>query len=163
MHVFLEDEFVHRFIEAGIEDRELLQRICNCLQCEASQREARAFLLVSIGVFLTNLSQRSDIRFVELSDVRNGNGVLHHAPADGLADWRKWLLSNRTPLREVNALGWGRGAMKAVVKDKKIEPRLMMPIALSYDHRVIDGGEAARFTVELVQAFENFKEENIKI
>ena len=39
----------------------------------------------------------------------------------------------------------------------------MMPIALSYDHRVIDGGEAARFTVELVQAFENFKEENIKL
>jgi pyruvate/2-oxoglutarate dehydrogenase complex dihydrolipoamide acyltransferase (E2) component len=39
----------------------------------------------------------------------------------------------------------------------------MMPIALSYDHRVIDGGEAARFTVELVQAFESFKEENIKL
>ena len=61
-------------------------------------------------------------------------------------------------------LGLGRGGLKAVVtKEKKIEPRLMMPIALSYDHRVIDGGEAARFTVELVQAFENFKEENIKL
>jgi pyruvate/2-oxoglutarate dehydrogenase complex dihydrolipoamide acyltransferase (E2) component len=38
-----------------------------------------------------------------------------------------------------------------------------MPIALSYDHRVIDGGEAARFIVELAQAFEGFKEENVKL
>ncbi len=39
----------------------------------------------------------------------------------------------------------------------------MLPIAISYDHRVIDGAAAARFTVDLVQAFENFKEEDVKI
>jgi pyruvate dehydrogenase E2 component (dihydrolipoamide acetyltransferase) len=64
---------------------------------------------------------------------------------------------------EVAILGLGRGSLKPIIKDKKVEPRLMMPMALSYDHRVIDGGEAARFIVELVQAFESFKEENIKI
>jgi pyruvate dehydrogenase E2 component (dihydrolipoamide acetyltransferase) len=65
---------------------------------------------------------------------------------------------------EVAILGLGRGASKAVVtKENKIEPRLLMPIAISYDHRVIDGGEAARFTVELVNAFQNFKEEEVKI
>ncbi len=64
---------------------------------------------------------------------------------------------------EVAILGLGRGAMKAVVRDNKIEPRLMLPIGLSYDHRIIDGGEAARFTVDLVQAFENFKEQDIQI
>jgi pyruvate/2-oxoglutarate dehydrogenase complex dihydrolipoamide acyltransferase (E2) component len=39
----------------------------------------------------------------------------------------------------------------------------MMPLGLSYDHRVIDGGMAARFTVDLVSAFQSFKEENVKL
>jgi pyruvate dehydrogenase E2 component (dihydrolipoamide acetyltransferase) len=64
---------------------------------------------------------------------------------------------------QVAILGLGRGSMKAVVRENKIEPRLMLPMGLSYDHRVIDGAAAARFTVELVQAFENFKEEDVKI
>jgi pyruvate dehydrogenase E2 component (dihydrolipoamide acetyltransferase) len=63
---------------------------------------------------------------------------------------------------EVAILGLGRGAMKAVVREKGIEPRLMLPIALSYDHRAIDGGTAARFVVELVKSFESFKEDNLK-
>ena len=41
---------------------------------------------------------------------------------------------------EVAILGLGRGAMKPVVRDGKIEARMMTPLALSYDHRVIDGG-----------------------
>jgi len=66
-------------------------------------------------------------------------------------------------LPEVAILGLGRGAMKAVVRDGKIEARLMTPIAVSYDHRVIDGGAAARFTVDLVKAFESFSEDVVKL
>src|SRR5947199_10839807 len=44
---------------------------------------------------------------------------------------------------EVAILGLGRGSIKAVVRQNKIEPRMMLPIGLSYDHRVIDGGIAA--------------------
>jgi pyruvate/2-oxoglutarate dehydrogenase complex dihydrolipoamide acyltransferase (E2) component len=36
-------------------------------------------------------------------------------------------------------------------------------IAISYDHRVIDGGTAARFTVDLLEAFANIKEAEVKI
>jgi pyruvate dehydrogenase E2 component (dihydrolipoamide acetyltransferase) len=64
---------------------------------------------------------------------------------------------------EVAILGLGRGAMRAVVRENRIEPRLMLPLGLSYDHRVIDGGAAARFMVELVQSFQNFNEEDVKI
>jgi pyruvate/2-oxoglutarate dehydrogenase complex dihydrolipoamide acyltransferase (E2) component len=39
----------------------------------------------------------------------------------------------------------------------------MLPLALSYDHRVIDGGAAARFMVDLVKAFESFREEDVKL
>ena len=66
-------------------------------------------------------------------------------------------------LPEVAILGLGRGAMKPVVRDGKIEARLLTPMALSYDHRVIDGGSAARFTVDLLKAFENFSEDVVKI
>src|SRR5438552_2437270 len=64
---------------------------------------------------------------------------------------------------EVAILGLGRGGLKAVVKDKQIQQRLMLPLAISYDHRVIDGGVAARFTVDLVQALEHFGEEEVKL
>ena len=42
---------------------------------------------------------------------------------------------------EVAILGLGKGALKAVVRDGTVEPRTMLPLALSYDHRVIDGAD----------------------
>ncbi len=64
---------------------------------------------------------------------------------------------------EVAILGVGRGVLKPVVRGAKIEKRTLLPLGLSYDHRVIDGGTAARFTVEVVQALEQFKEAGVKI
>jgi len=64
---------------------------------------------------------------------------------------------------EVAILGLGRGALQPVVREGKVEIRLMTPIGLSYDHRVIDGGTAARFTVDLIAALQDFKEETVKI
>lgn len=50
---------------------------------------------------------------------------------------------------EVAILGVSRAAMKAVYQDGEFVPRLVMPISLSYDHRVIDGAAGARFTTFL--------------
>ncbi len=52
---------------------------------------------------------------------------------------------------EVAILGVSRANMKPVWKGDKFEPRLMLPLSLSYDHRVIDGAAGARFTTALVQ------------
>jgi pyruvate dehydrogenase E2 component (dihydrolipoamide acetyltransferase) len=52
---------------------------------------------------------------------------------------------------EVAILGVSRSAMKPVFKDGAFVPRLMLPLSLSYDHRVIDGALAARFTTYLAQ------------
>jgi pyruvate dehydrogenase E2 component (dihydrolipoamide acetyltransferase) len=62
---------------------------------------------------------------------------------------------------EVAILGLGRGAVKAVAREGKIEPRLLLPLALSYDHRVIDGGAAVRFILDIVRGFETFDEKLI--
>ncbi|GAB4355312.1 MAG: dihydrolipoyllysine-residue acetyltransferase [Gammaproteobacteria bacterium] len=50
---------------------------------------------------------------------------------------------------EVAILGLSRSFMKPVYQDGQFVPRLMLPISLSYDHRVIDGADAARFTRHL--------------
>lgn len=50
---------------------------------------------------------------------------------------------------EVAILGVSRTRMKPVWNGSDFEPRLMLPLSLSYDHRVIDGASAARFTVHL--------------
>ena len=50
---------------------------------------------------------------------------------------------------EVAILGVCRAAMRPVWDGKAFAPRLMLPLSLSYDHRVIDGADAARFTVYL--------------
>jgi len=53
---------------------------------------------------------------------------------------------------EVAILGVSRSSMKPVWKDGGFVPRLMLPFSLSYDHRVIDGAAAVRFTTYLGQA-----------
>ena len=52
---------------------------------------------------------------------------------------------------EVAILGVSRSSQKPVYQDGKFVPRLMLPLSLSYDHRVIDGAAAARFTTYLAQ------------
>jgi pyruvate dehydrogenase E2 component (dihydrolipoamide acetyltransferase) len=52
---------------------------------------------------------------------------------------------------EVAILGVSRTVMKPVWDGETFAPRLMLPLSLSYDHRVIDGASAARFIVHLSQ------------
>jgi pyruvate dehydrogenase E2 component (dihydrolipoyllysine-residue acetyltransferase) len=58
---------------------------------------------------------------------------------------------------EVAILGATRSAMKPVWNGKEFVPRLMVPLSLSYDHRVIDGAAAARFMVHLVKVLSDLK------
>jgi pyruvate dehydrogenase E2 component (dihydrolipoamide acetyltransferase) len=50
---------------------------------------------------------------------------------------------------EVAILGVTRSSMKPVWNGSEFEPRLILPLSLSYDHRVIDGAAAARFVAHL--------------
>jgi pyruvate dehydrogenase E2 component (dihydrolipoamide acetyltransferase) len=58
---------------------------------------------------------------------------------------------------ELAILGVTRSAMKPVWNGKEFVPRLMVPLSLSYDHRVIDGAAAARFMVHLVKVLSDLK------
>jgi pyruvate dehydrogenase E2 component (dihydrolipoamide acetyltransferase) len=121
-------------------------------------RNADSKSLLDISLELEALAQRARDRKVSSEDLKGGTFTISNQGGIGGAHF--------TPIvnkPEVAILGLGRGAMKPTVTGGGIEARLLMPIGLSYDHRVIDGGTAARFTVDLVAAFENFKEEDVKI
>ena len=58
---------------------------------------------------------------------------------------------------EVAILGATRSAMKPIWDGREFVPRLMVPLSLSYDHRVIDGALAARFMVHLVKVLSDLR------
>lgn len=59
---------------------------------------------------------------------------------------------------EVAILGLSKAEMKPVWNGSEFVPRLMLPLSLSYDHRVIDGAEAARFSQTLVAYLEDMRQ-----
>jgi len=59
---------------------------------------------------------------------------------------------------EVAILGVSRASMTPIYVDGKFVPRLMLPLSLSYDHRVVDGAEAVRFTGYLGKALLDARE-----
>lgn len=107
---------------------------------------------------LEQLAQKARDRKVTADQLKGGTFTISNQGAIGSAHFTP--IVNRP---EVAILGLGRGAMKPVVRDGKVEVRMMTPLALSYDHRVIDGANAARFMVDLVEALAEFNEEAIKI
>jgi pyruvate dehydrogenase E2 component (dihydrolipoamide acetyltransferase) len=58
---------------------------------------------------------------------------------------------------ELAILGLSKSAMKPVWDGSAFQPRLMLPLSLSYDHRVIDGAGAARFTAYLAEVLADLR------
>lgn len=114
--------------------------------------------LLQLSIEIADLAERARDRKLSADEMRGGTFTISNQGAFGGGHF--------TPIvnkPEVAILGLGRSASKAVVHDGSVESRPMMPIAISYDHRVIDGGTAARFTVDLVQALENFDEAQVSL
>ena len=114
--------------------------------------------LVELSKEVTELAEKARSRKISLEELKGGSFTISNQGGIGGAHF--------TPIinkPEVAILGLGRGALKPVVRDKKIEPRLLLPLGLSYDHRVNDGADAARFMMDLVQVLENFPEQEVAV
>ena len=114
--------------------------------------------MLDLAKELETLAAKARDRKIAADEMKGGTFTISNQGAIGGS-----LFTPVVNLPEVAILGLGRGAMKAVVRDGQIVARLMTPLAVSYDHRVIDGAAAARFTVDLAKAFENFSEEMAKL
>jgi pyruvate dehydrogenase E2 component (dihydrolipoamide acetyltransferase) len=109
--------------------------------------------LFDLAKELEALAVKARDRKISADEMKGGTFTISNQGAIGGAHFTPII-----NLPEVAILGLGRGVLKPVAREGKIEIRMMTPMALSYDHRVVDGGSAARFTVDLLKAFENFSE-----
>ena len=107
---------------------------------------------------LEQLAAKARDRKISAEELKGGTFTISNQGAIGGAHFTPIV---NTP--EVAILGLGRGALTPVARDGKVVIRMMTPLGLSYDHRVVDGAEAARFIVDLVAALENLKEASVKL
>ncbi|MCC7009254.1 MAG: 2-oxo acid dehydrogenase subunit E2 [Acidobacteria bacterium] len=105
--------------------------------------------LIEIAVELTDLAQRAQQKKLGLDEM--SGGVFSVSNLGGLGGTAFTPLVNHP---EVAILGVSRGSIEPVWQDGQFVPRQMMPLSLSYDHRVIDGADAVRFLRFIVEAIE---------
>ena len=114
--------------------------------------------LAQVSKELNELAEKTRQRKVTVEELQGGTFTISNQGGIGGGHFTPII---RRP--EVAILGVGRGMPKPVVRQGRVEPRTMLPLALSYDHRVIDGADAARFIVDLVNAIAEYPEADVKI
>ena len=102
-----------------------------------------------IAADLATLSQKARDRKLSLDEM--SGGVFSVTNLGGIGGTMFTPIVNQP---EVAILGLSRTAIEPVWKGDKFEPRPMLPLSLSYDHRVIDGADAARFLRFIADALE---------
>jgi pyruvate dehydrogenase E2 component (dihydrolipoamide acetyltransferase) len=102
--------------------------------------------IVAISAAVEDLAKRAREGTVEVSELQGGTFTITNVgPIGGTA------LIPAVNYPEVAILGMGRVQEKPVVRDGQVVIRKMLPLTLSFDHRVADGADAARFVSEMVR------------
>jgi pyruvate dehydrogenase E2 component (dihydrolipoamide acetyltransferase) len=105
--------------------------------------------ILELAVELQQLAEKARTRKLNLDDMQGGTFSISNLGGIGGSYF--------TPIvnaPEVAILGVARGQMEPVYVNGQFEPRLMLPLALSYDHRLVDGADGARFLKVLVEHLE---------
>ena len=102
--------------------------------------------LVDLAIELGEISARARDKKLKPSDMQGG--CITISSLGGIGGTKFTPIVNAP---EVAILGVSRSKMQPVWNGKEFTPRLMLPLALSYDHRVIDGADGVRFTTYLSQ------------
>jgi pyruvate dehydrogenase E2 component (dihydrolipoamide acetyltransferase) len=111
-------------------------------------RDADRKSVRDLAAELTALAERARAGKLSIDEMRGGTFTITNLGGIGGTAF--------TPIvnyPEVAILGLSRSSWQAVVRDGQVVPRLMLPLSLTYDHRVIDGADGARFTARLAQLF----------
>jgi pyruvate dehydrogenase E2 component (dihydrolipoyllysine-residue acetyltransferase) len=112
-------------------------------------RDADAKNITQLSVELAQLADRARTRKLSLEDMQGGCFSVSNLGGIGGSFF--------TPIvnaPEVAILGISRARLEPVFSDGAFVPRLMLPLSLSYDHRVIDGADGIRFLRWVVEALE---------
>jgi pyruvate dehydrogenase E2 component (dihydrolipoamide acetyltransferase) len=112
-------------------------------------RDADAKNIVQLSVEVSELAEKARNRKITLDEMQGGTFSISNLGGIGGTSF--------TPIvnaPEVAILGLSRARVEPVWRDGAVAPRLMLPLSLSYDHRVIDGADGARFLRWVAEAFE---------
>jgi pyruvate dehydrogenase E2 component (dihydrolipoamide acetyltransferase) len=121
-------------------------------------RDADKKSLLELSRELTALAEKTRARKVALEELKGSSFTVSNLGGIG-GTWFTPIVNKP----DVAILGVGRGVERAAVVAGTVVPRVMLPLALSYDHRVIDGADGARFIRALVEAVERFEERNVAL
>jgi pyruvate dehydrogenase E2 component (dihydrolipoamide acetyltransferase) len=110
-------------------------------------RDADRKNIIELAVELSEMAAKMRDGNISPKDIAGGNFTLSNIGGIGGSYFTPIV---NTP--EVGILGVGRAATEAVYINGAFEPRLMLPLSLSYDHRLIDGATGARFMQWIVDA-----------
>lgn len=114
-------------------------------------RDADRKTLPQIAAELHDLSSRARTAQFQIAELRGATFTITNVGALGGT-----FVTPMVNYPEVGILGLGRAAHQPVCLDEKtIVPRLMLPLSLSFDHRICDGADAARFTRDVIHSLEN--------
>jgi len=105
--------------------------------------------IVELAAELTQLSKKARDKKLTLAEMEGGTFTITNLGGIGGTGF-----SPIVNYPEVAILGLSRSSMEPVWLNGKFEPRLVLPVSLSYDHRLIDGADAARFLRWIAEAFE---------
>lgn len=114
--------------------------------------------MVQLSKDVHELAEKGRERKLSVDDMRGGTFTISNQGGIGSGQFTPIINKPESAI-----LGLGRGAPHPVVQNDKLTSRVFLPLALSYDHRLIDGANAARFMVDLVSALENFPEADVKL
>ncbi len=105
--------------------------------------------IVELAAELTQLSRKARDKKLTPADMEGGTFTITNLGGIGGTGF-----SPIVNYPEVAILGLSRSSMEPVWMNGKFEPRQVLPLSLSYDHRLIDGADAARFLRWIAEAFE---------
>jgi len=105
--------------------------------------------ILDLAADLSEISVKARNKKVTLEDMQGASFTISNLGGIGGTSFTPIVNSP-----EVAILGVSRGSFEPVYKDDEFVPRLMLPLSLSYDHKIIDGADAARFLRWVVEALE---------
>lgn len=121
-------------------------------------RDADRKDLLAVTLEIQQIADKARRRTLTIEEMQGGTFTISNQ--GGLGGSYFTPIINRP---EAAILGVGRASLKPVIRDGKVETRSILPLGLTYDHRIIDGAKAARFITRLVAELENFDENQVRL
>ena len=151
----------HPFLNSTLDDKTgdiILKKYYNIgIACDTPEglivpviKNAHQKSIIALAKEITSLARQARERSINAMDLKGGTFTISNLGSIGGTFFTPIINHPETAI-----LGIGRLCEKIAIKDQKIDIRNLLPLSLTYDHRVVDGAEAARFLNQVKEHLEN--------